>query len=322
MIRATRFSVVIAAFSFLLVGKALGQVRTWVSPSGIDTNPCTLQQPCRNFAAAITAVAPAGEVVALSSGGFGPVTITKSVSLISPEGVHAAIAPTTGAAVTVNGGATDRVVLRNLYLNAQGADRGVFATGVLELFLESLVVSGFAQEGVRFAPNTADAQLFVSESTIRMCDAFGIRVVGGLGTEAFLNSVRLLSGTGSGIHATQAQVKIQRSVASGYQVAGFQAGLGTTMVIEDTTSTANPAPGIGFYALTGALSCNRCLASSNGTGIRSFGATGIAYVARSTIFGNDQGVSTGATGVLRSRGDNTLQANTLSGAFTNTFPAE
>jgi hypothetical protein len=49
--------------------------RTFVSTSGSDANPCTATAPCRNFAAALALTSPGGEVVAVTSGGYGPVTI-------------------------------------------------------------------------------------------------------------------------------------------------------------------------------------------------------------------------------------------------------
>src|SRR4029450_6331613 len=58
--------------------------RTFVSGSGVDSNPCTLTLPCRSFAAAITQTSIGGEVIVLDSAGYGPVAITQSVSIIAP----------------------------------------------------------------------------------------------------------------------------------------------------------------------------------------------------------------------------------------------
>src|SRR6185503_20286379 len=86
----------------LCAGSLVAQQRTFVSTQGLDTNPCTRQAPCRNFGAAVTAVQTGGEVVALDSGGYGQVTLTKSVSVIAPTGVHAAITALSGDAMTLN----------------------------------------------------------------------------------------------------------------------------------------------------------------------------------------------------------------------------
>lgn len=68
--------------------------RTFVSTQGNDANTaslCSRNAPCRGFAAAISVVTAGGEVVALDSGGYGAISITKSVQLVAPTGVYAAI---------------------------------------------------------------------------------------------------------------------------------------------------------------------------------------------------------------------------------------
>src|SRR5437870_5241058 len=90
--------------------------RSAVSLTGNDAASCTVPDPCRTFDVALSHTNTGGEVVVLSSAGYGPFTITKSVSIISPGGIHAALAPTTGAAITINGGSSTNVVLRNLWI--------------------------------------------------------------------------------------------------------------------------------------------------------------------------------------------------------------
>src|SRR5260370_30182829 len=55
--------------------------RTWVSGVGDDANPCSRTAPCKTFAGAISKTAVAGEIDCLDPGGFGAVTITKSITL-------------------------------------------------------------------------------------------------------------------------------------------------------------------------------------------------------------------------------------------------
>src|SRR5438876_9156935 len=88
--------------------------RTFVSAAiGSDANPCTRALPCRSFAAALPFTDTDGEVIVVDSGGYGPVTITQSVSLIAPDGVYAGITTLafSGPAVTVNAGDTANVIL-------------------------------------------------------------------------------------------------------------------------------------------------------------------------------------------------------------------
>ena len=55
--------------------------RTWVSGVGDDANPCSRTAPCKTFAGAISKTAMNGEINCLDPGGFGAVTITKSITI-------------------------------------------------------------------------------------------------------------------------------------------------------------------------------------------------------------------------------------------------
>src|SRR6187399_2655191 len=55
--------------------------RTWVSGVGDDLNPCSRTAPCKTFAGAISKTAAGGEIDCLDAGGFGAVTITKSITM-------------------------------------------------------------------------------------------------------------------------------------------------------------------------------------------------------------------------------------------------
>jgi hypothetical protein len=308
----------VAAVFFLLSASAgFGQVRTWVSPTGLDTNPCTREQPCRNFGAAIAAVAAGGEVVALESAGYGPVTITKSVTIVAPAGVHAAIAPSSGNAITLSAADTDHVVLRNLYLNSQGASFGLDANTVAALYVEGCVVSGFSDTGILFDPTTSGARLYVSDTAVRRSGSRGIRVVGGSGLRATLDSVRLHQNN-QGVFVASAEATMRDCVASGGGNIGFVASSGSKVMIENSVSASN---GYGFYAdLGGVMTVTRCAATSNAIyGVVAFDTGTTIYVSDSTIAANGIGVSGQTSGVVTSRGNNTLQANTSNGAFTSTF---
>jgi hypothetical protein len=100
------------------------RARVFVASYGSDSNPCTFGSPCKTFQNAVTVVADHGEVTAIDSAGFGPVTITnKSVTITSPDGVEAGIAVASGGTgITINAGSTDTIVLRGLTID--GADVG------------------------------------------------------------------------------------------------------------------------------------------------------------------------------------------------------
>ena len=68
----------------LLASAAQAQTRTWVSGVGDDVNPCSRTAPCKTFAGAISKTAAGGEINCLDPGGFGAVTITKSITIDCP----------------------------------------------------------------------------------------------------------------------------------------------------------------------------------------------------------------------------------------------
>src|ERR1700732_642897 len=84
--------------------------RTWVSGVGDDANPCSRTAPCKTFAGAISKTAPAGEINVLDPGGFGAVTITKSIT-ISSVGFEAGVLVSGTNGIVVNAGPSDTVVL-------------------------------------------------------------------------------------------------------------------------------------------------------------------------------------------------------------------
>src|SRR5690349_22380766 len=72
-----------AAFSIMTLAAPadLQATRTWVSGVGDDVNPCSRTAPCKTFAGAISKTAAGGEINCLDPGGFGAVTITKSMTI-------------------------------------------------------------------------------------------------------------------------------------------------------------------------------------------------------------------------------------------------
>ena len=66
-------------------GAGAQATRTWVSGVGDDANPCSRTAPCKTFAGAISKTASPGEIDCLDPGGFGAVTITKSITIDCSE---------------------------------------------------------------------------------------------------------------------------------------------------------------------------------------------------------------------------------------------
>ena len=146
--RVIRF-VLFLILALLATGASAAQ-RTFVKSDGVDTNPCSLPQPCRTFGAAMLLTNFGGDIVTLDSAGYGPVTITQPVSILVPSGVY--------AGVSVNGGQVDGIVvdiangggpvyLRGLQINGQGGTNGVRINRGGRVILESVSISGFYNSG-------------------------------------------------------------------------------------------------------------------------------------------------------------------------------
>lgn len=185
--------------------------RTFVSVAGSDAQPCTSALPCRSFAAAIAQTNTGGEVIVLDSGGYGAVTITKSVAIVSPPGVYAGISVFSGAGVTIAAGASDAVTLRGLVITAQGGTRGVAFTSGGRLVVDACTISGAFAQGIYV--NGPATPLVAVKATHVIESATGIDV-GGSGAVLTRLTVTESSFThvGTGIHLSAgAEVAIERS---------------------------------------------------------------------------------------------------------------
>src|SRR5262245_53726971 len=104
--------------------------RVFVGAQGSDANPCTFVLPCRTFQHAHDSVAPGGEIDVLDTAGYGALTISKAIS-IQGHG-FSGISTSSGNAITINAGASDKVSLRGLLLDGlAGGSNGIsFVAGL------------------------------------------------------------------------------------------------------------------------------------------------------------------------------------------------
>jgi hypothetical protein len=122
--------VAVAAGAVISTSSFAANPRSFVATTGSDTNNCQRATPCRSFAVAVANTDAGGEVVALDSGGYGGVTLDKSIALTAPGGVLAAVNGTITVALA---NATDLVILDGLSIQNAGTGVDVTATGRVEL---------------------------------------------------------------------------------------------------------------------------------------------------------------------------------------------
>ena len=155
--------------------------RTWVSGVGDDVNPCSRTAPCKTFAGAVSKTAAGGEISVLDPGGFGTVTITKSLT-IDGGGIGGSILSSGANGITVNDGATAtpntiEVIIRNITVDGagNGLDGVRFIAG-RRLVLENVAIFGMTGQGIEVATNVANAQLTLRNVSIDNTTSNGILV--------------------------------------------------------------------------------------------------------------------------------------------------
>jgi hypothetical protein len=304
---AVRVLMLLVVFS---AGAAEAAQRTFVSAgSGSDANPCTRALPCRSFGAAIGQTDAGGEVVVLDSGGYGPVTITQSVAIIAPPGVHAAVTAFSGNAITVAAGSTDVVVVRGLYVNGLGGTNGIDFTGGRALHVENCVISGFGDGGAGVWGRADGSDLYISDTVSRQ-NGFGSFFGSSTPTRASLDSVRAEGNVFAGVTAgPNSLVTVTRSVAAGNND-GFRVASSGMLNIEGSTATMNQ---YGVSANGATARVRNSMVSGNGVGIYTSG-TVISF--STMITGNTVGID--GPGSAISFGNNGLHGNATNGGFTTT----
>ncbi|HYR75257.1 MAG TPA: right-handed parallel beta-helix repeat-containing protein [Pyrinomonadaceae bacterium] len=295
-----RFLLSIAAtlfFSLALSSTTQAAARTYVSVTGSDANPCTYTSPCRLFQHAHDLVADMGEVIALTSGGYGTLNITKNVT-ISGVGVSAVASPnSTEPAITIaTAGIT--VVLRSIIVRAFASGTGgsgISVTAVGNLHVEDCVISGFASIGIDVFLTADGSHIFIKDTVTRNNAGGGVYIQTSTGAvRASIDNCRSERNLNGFFVSFNSRVTIKRSVASGNGDTGFLAiGIGAGTTTE--------------------LNCEECVASNNNNGFAvntvSSGAATIR-VSHSTATNNAFGFVQSGTGVFNTLGNNLVRGNT------------
>lgn len=232
--------------------------RTWVSGVGDDVNPCSRTAPCKTFAGAITKTAAGGEINCLDPGGYGAVTITKSMTISCPYTEGGALAG--GNGITVNTGPGDSVFLRGLDIfGVNPPSNGVRFIGAGALHIEDSVIRRFNGEnsyGVSIAP-TGEARVIISRSIIadNGNDASGggisVQPSGNGSATVFVLDSTISNNGGTGLVATgataSAHVSESRIVGNHTGIAAASGGkissYGDNIVAENLTDGSFQATG-------------------------------------------------------------------------------
>ncbi len=290
----------------LLAGSAAHAqaTRTWVSGVGDDVNPCSRTAPCKTFAGAISKTAAKGEIDAIDPGGFGAVTITKSIT-IDGAGTMASILGAGTNGIIINALSTDIVTIRNLSIEGAGTGlNGIRILAAKEVHIENCVIKGFINRGIIVENTANNVNLYVSNSSIH--------TMNGASTPAGNSGAILLRPTLTG--AASALIAGSHLDQNTF---GLRVENNARATMTDSTASGNAT--FGVHAITpgpGAASIilERVVLSNNTTGVQAE-SSGLASVriSETLITSNSTGLNPLTGGQILSWGNNRVAGNGTDG---------
>jgi hypothetical protein len=277
--------------------------RTWVSGVGDDANPCSRTAPCKTFAGAISKTAIAGEINCLDPGGFGALTITKSIA-IKCVGVEAGVLVSGTNGFNISAAATDVVYIEGLDFEGLNASpNGIQINTAAQVSIVNCEIRGFTTAGISVVP-TAASIVNVIDTIIADNPGEGIFVkpTGAGSVRGVMDRVRVLNSTGDGVflngNATTGNIK---------------------MSARNSESSNNGANGFGVTSASAVtqLQLDAITATNNTTGLAASGsANAIIRFTRSTVFANGTGANATAPALVQSYMTNSVDGNGSPGTFT------
>jgi len=276
--------------------------RTFVSAAtGNDANDCSRGTPCRTFQTAHDKTFDQGEITVLDPGGYGAVTITKSISIINDGVGEAGVLVSGGAtAVTVNA-SNANVSLRGLTVQGIGfgGGSGIHQIRSSSLSISNCLIRNLTGFGIDFEP-TADARLAVSNTLITDNQNVGIFVLpnGASAVRVDLNHVEVHNSSTDGIllltnvSPGTINATIADSVSAGH--------------VDGNGINAETVPGSAGVTV---MVVRSTFSNSRAAGLSSVGPGARVMIGQSTVSGNATSWTARGNAVLQSFGDNYIGGN-------------
>jgi hypothetical protein len=316
---------ILTFFVFTIAVGSIAQAqatRTWVSGVGDDAGPCSRTAPCKTYAGAISKTAVNGEISTLDPGGFGAVTITKSITIEGTQGqgygsiLHSA---TTGVSIlfdnfTAAGESQKTVRLRNLNINGSGGSAGNASSGL---------------RGIRI---TGGAAVVNTEVYVEDCILDGSFTTPGRGIEDVRKgggllsvsntTIRNMSGSGISIATTSGDGAIKLVVNNSMVhncLFGIAAGTNTKSTIYNSSFVNNTTAGLlvedndGAGVGTTDMAVDHCVVSNNDYGFIAGTGSSTIRVSNTTAMYNNTLFSVAGGGQVLSYGNNQAGGMAFSG---------
>lgn len=294
-------ALVVISFILALATAAQAQAtRTWVSGVGDDVNPCSRTAPCKTFAGAISKTAKDGEISVLDPGGYGSVTITKSIYINGTHGAgYGSIlnSLTNGVIVNITDVNDVRKAVRLRALDINGASTGINGVSILaanNVWVQDSVIDGHTGDGtssgigIRMA-TAATCQLYVTDSMIHK-NVTGVRIT-----------------TTAGFAVANI-----RNTTIENNTTGVNASTNSFVTVTGSSISNNSSAGVSTSASGAQLTVHDCVISNNGTGISAAAGSTIRALSNQVLY-NTTGFG-GTTAAIQTDGQNRNAGNTTAGA--------
>ena len=245
---ASLLAVIVAAAVGAPTAHAATSTRTFVSNVGTNNSECSVTSPCLTFTQAIAATSNGGEIDCLTPGGFGPVTISISVTIDCEDASNGGI--TVGGndnAININTAGT-LVTLIGLDINGenQAGSFGVNISAAATVNVRNCKIYGFSNVALNFSASggtlVAD-NVFASDSYV----GIGIYSAGSLNMTVRNstisnngNGIIVQNATGTHVGATIEQTTLAFNQYGLYTIsAGAVAVIGGSTVVNNGTGIIN-----------------------------------------------------------------------------------
>jgi hypothetical protein len=288
----------VAALFFLMSTSAYAQAtRTWVSGVGDDANPCSRTAPCKTFAGAISKTATNGEISCLDPGGFGGVTITKSIT-IDCVGTNGSILAANANGVLING-AGAVVTLRNITINGANTTTGngvrILQAGAVNIDNVTIEnIGGVAPSngrGVTIETSSANMRVTIQNSRFYNINSVAIHSIPPAGNVILsIDNVSIARGGATAIQFLQNTVGVLDNV----RVTNHS--IGAAITLEATSTSAN---------ISNSFFAQNAIGVFNGNG----GGAPTMRLYHNVITGNTSSGLTINAGSVISLGNNLIQGN-------------
>lgn len=285
-----------AALSLFLAAPANAAFLTFVSATGNDANPCTVQaNPCKTLQRAINQTSVGGEILILSNLPAQNATVATSITI---DGGN----KTMIGSITINN-ASAIVALRDLGLSGRGAvANGVRILSAAAVHVEHSTIERYTNDGITIAANAA-TELSISDSTIADNGSNGVSVLSPSTAKLMIVDSVLANNSSNGLNQQGGFAAIVRSVVSGNPQGLFL--IGATMAVRSTTVAGN---GVGVDVEAGGVATLKSVVIRNsGTGIFT-NSGGVARIATSTLTNNNNVIVN--LGTVQTLDDNIIDGNT------------